>query len=80
MCGSNNEVKTVVYALPSTDEEHANDPLWTSICAEVRALIRMEPMLEDFLRASVLNHLSLESALSAHLGNQIDCATIQFNW
>mgnify|MGYP000689137875 FL=1 len=65
-----------VHALPSTDAEHANDPLWTTICAEVRELIRTEPMLEDFLRATVLNHSSLESALSAHLGNQIDCATI----
>ena len=65
-----------VHALPTTDAEHANDPLWTTICAEVRELIRTEPMLEDFLRATVLNHASLESALSAHLGNQIDCATI----
>ena len=65
-----------VHALPSTDAEHANDPLWTTICGEVRELIRTEPMLEDFLRATVLNHSSLESALSAHLGNQIDCATI----
>ena len=65
-----------VHALPSTDAEHANDPLWTTICSEVRELIRAEPMLEDFLRATVLNHSSLESALSAHLGNQIDCATI----
>ena len=65
-----------VHALPTTDAEHANDPLWTTICAEVCELIRKEPMLEDFLRATVLNHSSLESALSAHLGNQIDCATI----
>ena len=65
-----------VHALPTTDAEHANDPLWTTICGEVRELIRTEPMLEDFLRATVLNHSSLESALSAHLGNQIDCATI----
>ena len=65
-----------VHVLPTTDAEHANDPLWTTICAEVRELIRTEPMLEDFLRATVLNHSSLESALSAHLGNQIDCATI----
>ena len=65
-----------VHALLTTDAQHANDPLWTTICAEVRELIRTEPMLEDFLRATVLNHSSLESALSAHLGNQIDCATI----
>ncbi|HCG96395.1 MAG TPA: serine O-acetyltransferase [Halieaceae bacterium] len=65
-----------VHALPSTDAEHARDPLWTTICSEVRELIRSEPMLEDFLRGTVLNHSSLESALSAHLGNQIDCATI----
>ena len=65
-----------VHALPSTDAEHASDPLWMTICSEVRELIRSEPMLEDFLRGTVLNHSSLESALSAHLGNQIDCATI----
>jgi serine O-acetyltransferase len=65
-----------VHALPSTDAEHAKDPLWTTICGEVRELIRTEPMLEEFLRATVLNHSSLESALSTHLGNQIDCATI----
>ena len=65
-----------VHELPSTDAEHANDPLWAAICDEVHELIRTEPMLEDFLRATVLNHSSLESALSAHLGNQIDCATI----
>ena len=65
-----------VHVLPSTDAEHANDPLWATICDEVRELIRTEPMLEDFLRATVLNHSSLESALSAHLGNQVDCATI----
>ena len=65
-----------VHALPTTDAEHATDPLWTTICAEVHELIRTEPMLEEFLRATVLNHSSLESALSAHLGNQIDCATI----
>ena len=76
MCGNNNEDILTVHALPTTDAEHANDPLWTTICAEVRELIRTEPMLEDFLRATVLNHSSLESALSAHLGNQIDCATI----
>ncbi len=65
-----------VHALPYTDAEHANDPLWTTICAEVRELIRTEPMLEDFLQATVLYHSSLEGALSAHLGTQIDCATI----
>jgi len=65
-----------LQALPSTDAEHANDPLWNTICSEVRELIRTEPMLEDFLQATVLSHSSLESALSAHLGNQIDCATV----
>ena len=65
-----------VQALPSTDAEHANDPLWNTICSEVRELICTEPMLEDFLQATVLSHSSLESALSAHLGNQIDCATV----
>ena len=65
-----------VHSLPSTDVEHANDPLWTAICAEVRDVIIEEPMLEDFLTATILDQTSLESALSAHLGNQIDCATV----
>ncbi|MBL6703444.1 MAG: serine O-acetyltransferase [Luminiphilus sp.] len=65
-----------VHSLPSTDVEHANDPLWAAICAEVRDVINEEPMLEDFLTATILDQTSLESALSAHLGNQIDCATV----
>ena len=65
-----------VHSLPSTDVEHANDPLWAAICAEVRDVIIEEPMLEDFLTATILDQTSLESALSAHLGNQIDCATV----
>ena len=35
-----------VHALPSTDAEHASDPLWTTICDEVLELIRAEPMVE----------------------------------
>lgn len=65
-----------VHSLPSTDAEHTNDPLWAAICAEVRDVINEEPMLEDFLTATILDQTSLESALSAHLGNQIDCATV----
>lgn len=65
-----------VHSLPSTDAEHANDPLCAAICAEVRDVINEEPMLEDFLTATILDQTSLESALSAHLGNQIDCATV----
>ena len=61
-----------VHALPTTDAEHANDPLWTTICAEVRELIRTEPMLEDFLRATVLNHSSLESGLCGLVGNDFE--------
>ena len=62
--------------LPRTDSEHANDPLWLQICDEVRELIKVEPMLTDFLTVTILNHSSLESALSAHLGQQIDCASV----
>lgn len=65
-----------LQALPSTQQEHAQDPLWLQICAEVRGLILEEPMMADFLNATVVEHSSLESALSAHLGQQIDCATI----
>ena len=65
-----------LQALPNTKEEHAQDPVWLQICDEVEELMRNEPMMADFLNASVLSHLSLESALSSQLGQQVDCATV----
>ena len=65
-----------LQVLPRTNSEHASDPLWLQICEEVRELITIEPMLTDFLTGTILNHSSLESALSSHLGQQIDCASV----
>jgi serine O-acetyltransferase len=70
------ESKMALQALPNTKEEHAQDPVWLQICDEVEELMRNEPMMADFLNASVLSHLSLESALSSQLGQQVDCATV----
>ena len=61
------ESKMALQALPNTKEEHAQDPVWLQICGEVEELMRNEPMMADFLNASVLSHLSLESALSSQL-------------
>lgn len=65
-----------LQVLPNTKEEHAQDPIWLQIWGEVEELVRNEPMMSDFLSASVLNHSSLESALSSQLGQQVDCATV----
>jgi F0F1-type ATP synthase delta subunit len=53
-----------LQALPNTKEEHAQDPVWLQICGEAEELVRNEPMMADFLSASILSHSSLESALS----------------
>ena len=65
-----------LQALPNTKEEHAQDPIWLQICSEVEELMRNEPMMAEFLKVSVLNHSSLESALSSQLGHQVDCLTV----
>lgn len=51
------------------------DPLWQAIRAETEQEVRCEPILASFLHATILNHDSLEAALSFHLAHKLDSAT-----
>ncbi len=48
------------------------DPVWERILEETRKHAQEEPMLASFLHATILNHESLECALSFHLAHQLD--------
>lgn len=47
------------------------DPVWHTIRQETREQAENEPALASFLHATILNHHTLESALSFHLANKL---------
>jgi len=47
------------------------DPVWQTIREETRADVENEPALASFLHSAILNHDTLESALSFHLANKL---------
>lgn len=51
------------------------DPLWDRIREETVGHASEEPILASFLHATIINHPTLECALSFHLANQLDSAT-----
>lgn len=48
------------------------DELWESIRTQTRKQAEHEPVLASFLYATILNHDTLEAALSFHLANKLD--------
>lgn len=52
--------------------ETSSDPIWTTIREEAKQQAAEEPILASFYHATLLNHLSLEDALSFHLANKLD--------
>ena len=48
------------------------DTLWESIRIQTRKQAEHEPVLASFLYATILNHDTLEAALSFHLANKLD--------
>lgn len=48
------------------------DALWESIRTQTRKQAEQEPVLASFLYATILNHDTLEAALSFHLANKLD--------
>ncbi|MFT6051681.1 MAG: serine O-acetyltransferase [Halioglobus sp.] len=48
------------------------DPVWTRIRTEAKQQADKEPILASFIHATILNHKSLERALSFHLANKLD--------
>jgi serine O-acetyltransferase len=48
-----------------------SDPIWDIIVEEAQQAAVEEPVLEAFFQASVLNHASLDGALSYNLAEQL---------
>jgi serine O-acetyltransferase len=55
--------------------EPSNDIVWQRIIEETKIQAGKEPILASFLHATILNHSSLEHALSFHLANKLDSPT-----
>lgn len=51
------------------------DIVWERIHSETRIQAEREPILASFLHATILNHSTLEQALSFHLANKLDSPT-----
>ncbi|MBT4522572.1 MAG: serine O-acetyltransferase, partial [Halieaceae bacterium] len=51
------------------------DIVWTRIREEAERHAGEEPVLASFLHATILNHATLEQALSFHLANKLDSIT-----
>ncbi len=49
------------------------DRLWHTIREETERETKNEPILASFLHSTILNHDTLEAALSYHLANKLDC-------
>jgi serine O-acetyltransferase len=54
----------------------ANDPVWHAIRHEVARDVEHESMLGSFLHATILNHETLEDALSFHLASKLGCHSL----
>ena len=54
-----------------------DDIVWRNIRQEAEQDAADEPLLASFLHATILNHNSLESALSFHLANKLASSTLQ---
>ncbi|WP_370979860.1 serine O-acetyltransferase [Agaribacterium sp. ZY112] len=54
----------------TTTKKH-KDPVWQRIRDETHEQAEQEPALASFLHATILNHDTLESALSYHLANKL---------
>ncbi len=52
------------------------DPVWDRIRAETEKHAQEEPILASFLHSTILNHKTLECALSFHLASQLDSPTV----
>ena len=61
----------------TTGNTVAEDTLWSGIRKDVAVQVEREPILASFLHATILNHSTLESALSFHLANKLDSPVAQ---
>jgi len=59
-------------ARPNNASSDSDDPVWSMIKQTTAEQANQEPILASFLHATVLNHNTLEDALSFHLANKLD--------
>ena len=52
------------------------DPVWDRIRSETEKHAQEEPVLASFLHSTILNHKTMECALSFHLASQLDSPTV----
>ena len=62
---------TATHLSSATNE----DPIWKVVLDTTEKQAEQEPILASFLHATILNHSSLEDALSYHLANKLDSST-----
>ena len=60
----------------SSEVAEEADPIWEAIRSEAQEDAQKEPMLASFLHAVILNHSTLEDALSFHLASKLDSSTL----
>lgn len=53
------------------------DPIWKALYQEVEAMAATEPILASYLHAIVLNHKTLDAALSFHLASKLSSPSLQ---
>lgn len=57
--------------------EHGDDSIWLELYGEVQSMAEAEPILASYLHAIVLNHNSLNDALSFHLASKLSSPSLQ---
>lgn len=58
-----------------SNTETSRDPVWEMTRKTAAEQAKQEPILASFLHATILNHDTLEDALSYHLANKLDSPT-----
>jgi len=58
-------------------ETEMDDPIWRMLYQQVQAAAAEEPILASYLHAIVLNHQSLDDALSFHLASKLSSPSLQ---
>ena len=56
--------------------QEATDPIWAAIREEIALATQREPMLASFFHAVVLNHKTMEDALSFHLSSKLESVAL----
>ena len=55
---------------------NGNDELWDAIIGEIACKSVKEPVLASFFHATILNHSTMEAALSYHLASKLDSSNV----